>query len=70
MLQEPFENQPSISVWIKLLLCIWMEAVIFIFLIMFGPPQFWSIVQRLGIYGELMKLQGLLTPFFTASYLS
>jgi hypothetical protein len=70
MLQEPFENRSSISVWIKLLLCIWMGAVIFIFLIMFGPPEFWSIGQGLGIYDGLMKLQGLLTPFFTAGYLS
>jgi len=59
-----------VSTGIKITLCIWMGAVIFIFLIMFGPPEFWSVARRLGISGGLRQLENLLTPFLTAGYLS
>jgi hypothetical protein len=64
-------REKPISVGLKIGLCAWMGAVMFVFLVLFGPPEFWSVVQRLGIvYGKLCQLQVWLQSFFTAGYLS
>ena len=47
----------------------WMFVVIFIYLLLFGPPEFWSIVDRLGLNHFLYSLRDWLQPFLTAGYL-
>jgi hypothetical protein len=63
-------RKKPIPLGFKISLCAWMGAVTFVFLLLFGPPEFWSVVQRLGVYGKLHQLQVWLQPFFTAGYRS
>jgi len=68
--------QPSLiaqgmhSVWVKAILTVWMFLVVFIYLLLFGPPEFWSFIERLGFLNVLQAWRSWLEPFFTAEYLS
>ena len=70
MLHEPFENQFSISVWVKIVLCVWIGTIILLYVILFWPSSLWELARELGISGILQNLQAWITPFFTAGYLS
>jgi hypothetical protein len=61
-------TQPS--VWVKAILCGWMFLVVFIYLLLFGPPEFWLFIERLGFVDGLQIWRAWLEPFFTAEYLS
>jgi hypothetical protein len=46
----------------------WMVLVIFVYLLLFGPPEFWSISTRLGFRSFFEACRDLLRPFFTAAH--
>lgn len=54
----------------KICIIFWMFVIIFVYLLLFGPPEFWSISERLGLSRLFQELQGVLQPLFTAVYLS
>lgn len=58
------------SVWIKIVLVSWMILALFVHLLLFGPPEFWFFIDRLGLAGELQVWQAWLRPFFVAEYRS
>ena len=70
MIEQIEIQERPIPLAIKVIILIWMFAVIFTYLILFGPPEFWSISQRLGIDSALHQFEVWLRPFFTAEYLS
>lgn len=71
MLQPSSDNHSlSTSLWIKIVLCTWMGAVLLLFVILFWPPSFWGLAQGLGISDLVQKLQAWIMLFFTAGYLS
>ena len=47
----------------------WMITVIFLYLLLFGPPEFWSISERLGFSHLFQICRDWLQPFFIAGYL-
>ena len=47
----------------------WMLAVIFLYLLLFGPPEFWFIIGRLGFNKVFRVWHEWLEPFFKAGYL-
>jgi hypothetical protein len=55
---------------VKFLVCLWMFLTVFLYLLLFGPPEFWSICQRLGIGQIFQQWQAWLQPYFTADYLA
>ena len=70
MLNLTTVRQKPIPVGLKIGLCVWMGAVMFVFLLLFGPPEFWSVMQRLDVPIKLYQLQVWLQSFFTSGYLS
>jgi len=58
------------ALWVKIVLCVWIGAIVMLYLILFWPPYLWGLAQGLGIMDFLQKLQAWITPFFTAGYLS
>lgn len=54
---------------VKMGIFFWMFSVIFIYLLLFGPPEFWSISKRLGFSNFFKVCRDWLQPFFTAGYL-
>jgi hypothetical protein len=59
----------TIHVTIKIGIFLWMFIVIFLYLLLFGPPEFWSILERLGLGYFFRVWRDALQPFFTAGYL-
>ncbi len=57
-------------VWVKAILVLWIFLIVFIYLLLFGPPEFWSFIERLGLLNVLQSWKSWLEPFFTADYLS
>jgi hypothetical protein len=58
------------SICIKAILVVWMFLTVFMYLLLFGSPEFWFFVDRLGLSGVLVAWRSWLEPFFTANYLS
>jgi hypothetical protein len=58
------------SLSVKILVCIWMFLAVFVYLLLFGPPEFWSICERMGTWYLFRQWHDWLQPFFTAGYLS
>ena len=69
-------TQPSLiprgmySVWAKIIIGAWMFLVVFTYLLLLGPPEFWLFIERLGFLNILQAWKSWLEPFFTANYLS
>jgi hypothetical protein len=63
-------RKPISLLFIQIAVIVWMVTVMFVFLVLFGPPEFWTLIKKLGINDELIRLQTLLQSFFTASYKS
>lgn len=63
-------QQKRTTIWIKALVCLWMFLAIFVYLLLFGPPEFWLFVQRLGVLETLQGWASWLQPFLRADYLS
>ncbi len=58
------------SVWVKAVLMAWIFLFLFIHLLLFGPPEFWSFIERLGFLNMLQSWRSWLEPLFKADYLS
>jgi hypothetical protein len=58
------------SVWMKVVIALWMVLVLFTYVLLFGPPEFWLFLDRLGLSSILQAWKSWLEPFFTADYLS
>lgn len=58
------------SVWIKAGMIAWMFLVVFVYLLLWGSPEFWLFMERFGLAGVLQALKSWLEPFFTANYLA
>ncbi len=58
------------SVWVKVILAAWIFLAIFLYLLLFGPPEFWSFIERFGLLNVLQAWRAWLQPFFTADYLA
>ncbi len=55
---------------VKIGIVFWMFFIVFMYLLLFGPPEFWSILEMIGISSVFQEWRGLLQPLFTAVYLS
>ena len=49
-------------------LFLWMMLTMLVFLLLFGPPEFWMILYKLGLDEKLRPIQTWLALFFTAGY--
>lgn len=58
------------SLWGKAIFAGWMFLVMFVYLILFGPPEFWLFAERSGFWSMFQAWKSWLEPFFTAYYLS
>ena len=58
-----------VTISVKILICLWMFAADFTYLLLFGPPEFWSICQRMGVGYIFQQWQTWLEPYFAAGYL-
>ncbi len=54
----------------KILVCVWMFLAVFVYLLLFGPPEFWSISDRMGVGDLFQQWHAWLQPYFTAVYLT
>jgi len=70
MIQPSLVPKGIYSVWVKVILSVWMFLVVFIHLLLFGSPEFWLFIERLGLLNILQAWRSWLEPFFTANYLS
>lgn len=70
MSQDTVKNRFLVSGWAKIILCVWMGAIVLFYAIVFWPPSLSGLAQGLGISEWLQKLQAWVAPFFTAGYLS
>jgi len=66
--QLEIKDSPA-HVMIKMGIFLWMFIIIFTYLLLFGPPEFWSILDRLGLGIFFHTCYNWLAPFFTAGYL-
>lgn len=69
-IQQSEVKQLQNLVALKIIFWIWILAVIFVYLTLFGPPEFWRLAERLRLADEFVRFQTWLRPFFTANYLS
>ncbi len=68
---EPSDHrEPTTHAAIYLIILIWMFAVLVVYLVLFGPSEFWLLVGRIGINDKLVELRAWLQPLLTAKYLS
>ena len=59
----------QLSTLVKMGILFWMFTVIFVYLLLFGPAEFWEISQRLGFSNFFHVCRNWLRPFFMAGYL-
>jgi UDP-N-acetyl-D-mannosaminuronic acid dehydrogenase len=52
----------------KVGLLAWIGATLFLFIVLFIPPEFYTISERLGVYHVLLGLRAALLPFFAGGY--
>jgi hypothetical protein len=70
MSQQIEIRERPLSIIVKIGIVFWMFSIIFVYLLLFGPPEFWSISERIGVSSVFQEWRGLLQPLFTAVYLS
>jgi hypothetical protein len=69
MKQQEEIKKRVLPLTLKTIIFFWMLIVVFVFLILFGPPEFWSISERLGL-GHFFRVgRDWLEPYFIAGYL-
>ena len=52
----------------RLVLLLWMGISMFVFMLLFGPHEFWWILQKLGLGEVMTSIKFWLSGFFTAGY--
>jgi len=70
LIEQPASLKPIAPTAIYFALLVWMFAVLLVYLVLFGPPQFWFLAEKVGLSSKLTELRFWLQPFFTANYLS
>lgn len=70
MNQQSTNQKYFMALPLKIGLFFWMCLIVSVYLILFGPPEFWALAQRVGFQDLLYKLQAWIRPFLTAEYLS
>lgn len=46
-----------------------MLSAVLLYILMFGPPEFWYIFEKMGVWYFLKEIRVFLQPFLTADYL-
>ncbi len=52
---------------VKISLCLWMAGVMFVFLVLFVPPEYLINTDRLDIRTWVLELRNLIQPLFSDS---
>ncbi len=57
---------PNLNIaWpVKFLLVVWVVTVMFLYLLLFGPPEFWIIAEKTGINTWLLQIRTVVEPYF------
>jgi hypothetical protein len=69
MNQQEESREVQLPTAIRLTIFFWMVLVIFVYLLLFGPPEFWSISDRLGFRIIFKDIHNWLVPLLSAGYL-
>ena len=70
MAQSLTTQSGGISLWKKILACVWIFLVVCIYLVLFTPPELVYFIQRAGYFNVFQELVKWLQPYFSADYLS
>ena len=62
--------KPTTPAALYFVMFIWIFAVLLVYLVLFGPPEFWLLAKQIGINDQLAAFGSWLQPLFTANYLS
>lgn len=50
----------------RFVLLVWIVLTLFVFLLLFGPPELWWVLQKIGLDEALRSAQLWLSAFFRA----
>jgi len=70
MEQEITTRKKQLTIIIKIAILFWMFSVVLAHLLLFGPPEFWSISERFGLGTSFQEWREVLQPLFTSVYKS
>ena len=62
--QEDHSSTWQKSIFIKILMLGWMIAILFVYLTMFGPPEFWELLEKIGLLPWFNNRYNEFFPFF------
>jgi hypothetical protein len=68
MSQRPKFKQTLLTIT-KVGIFFWMLSAVLLYILMFGPPEFWYIFEKMGVWYFLKEIRVFLQPFLTADYL-
>lgn len=54
----------------KVVVLLWVLAVTFVYILFFGPPEFWWLLEQIGLREPINALRSWLLPYFTSGYKS
>ena len=63
------QRELALPLAVKLLLCLWMAAVIFVFILVFLPSKYLIIANSIDLQGLAMELKNWLQPNFNDLYI-
>jgi hypothetical protein len=63
-LDASYPNEQQIPIATKIGLCLWMSAIMILFLILFFPSEHLNISGQSDFYNWVLHLQGWLRPIF------
>ena len=70
LIEQSDRLKPRTPAALYFAILLWMFAVILVYLVRFGPSEFWLLAKQIGINEKLVELGSWLQPLFTANYLS
>jgi len=53
---------------VKFAIIVWIVSVIFVYLLLYGPDQFWWVMDQLDLSEKLYPLRAVILNFFSAGY--
>ena len=62
---HPDRHELALPLAVKLLLCLWMTAVVFVYFVLFFPAEYLYISAQMDLRGWLLALREWIQPFFT-----
>jgi hypothetical protein len=69
MSQQMEHKKQIFLIIVKAGIFFWMFSAVLIYILMFGPPEFWYILEKIGVWHFLKEIRVFLQPFFTADHL-